>query len=345
MKFLLNDIVANTPDAATGHRPTQRDRLRSVVERAVHAEELGIDAVSVGERHGGYFLSSSPAVLLSAIGERTSRVRLLTGVTVLSILDPVRVAEEFATLDNLSDGRVELIVSKGNHPDQYSLFGLDESLQWDYLAEKYELLRRLWEPEPVTWSGRFRTPLTGVTTQPRPLQRRITVWHGSATSERSTDLAARHGDPLFTANGFHRRARYARLVDHYRERWAHYGRAPEDAVVAASFPSLLVADTSQKALELFRPVWEAFAASPTFKHNKSEITTVEEFVGEGSALVGSPAQIIDKLGEYHELFGHELTGISVEHTPAGLKEETLERFAAEVAPAIRAGQSSRVWAD
>ena len=185
---------------------------------------------------------------------------MLTGVTLLSIHDPVLVAEEYALLDHLSEGLVDLVIAKGNHAPHFALFGLDPEKQWDVLAEKYELLRRPWS-KSVTWSGQYRDAITAVTTQPRPFQEHIRVWHGSATSRNSTELAARFGDPLYSANGSFRTPVYQELIDHYRERWAHYGHGG-DPVVAASFPAVLIRSNSQDAVEAYRPFWNAQRETP-----------------------------------------------------------------------------------
>jgi alkanesulfonate monooxygenase SsuD/methylene tetrahydromethanopterin reductase-like flavin-dependent oxidoreductase (luciferase family) len=137
MKFGLFSLVANHPQPISGETPTQHERLRRVIDEAVFAEELGFDAYGVGERHGEPFLSSAPPVILSAVAERTRRVRLLTTLTVISVLDPVRVAEDYATLDQLSGGRLELMIGKGNDPRHFPLFGLEEARQWEYQAEKF----------------------------------------------------------------------------------------------------------------------------------------------------------------------------------------------------------------
>lgn len=172
MKFQVLDIIPpHVKNPVTGEIVSTADRLNQVVETARRAEKLGFDSFSVGERHAGEFVSSSPpTTVLAAIAAVTSRIRLQTGVTVLSVLDPVRVAEDYATIDQLSrGGRLELVIGKGNEVLQYPLFGLSLDDQWDLLAEKYALLRTLWRKESVTWSGRFRSPLTEpTTTTPRP---------------------------------------------------------------------------------------------------------------------------------------------------------------------------------
>lgn len=200
MKFVLFSLMANLPNAITGEAWSPQQKFQNVIKQALLAEELGFDAYGVGERHGAPFLSSSPPLVLTAIAARTERIRLLTMVTVFSILDPVRVAEDYATLDHLSGGRLELIIGKGNDPRHYPLFGITEEEQWESLAERYRLLKRLWSEEEVTWKGNYRPPLYQVTTQSRPYQQQIPIWHGSAASTLSTELAAQYGEPLFSSN-------------------------------------------------------------------------------------------------------------------------------------------------
>ncbi|MBV2156242.1 LLM class flavin-dependent oxidoreductase [Kitasatospora sp. SUK 42] len=335
MRFTVSSLVANGPDPVTGVRRTPQQKLHSVIDQAVLAEQLGYDGYGVGERHGEPFISPAPPVLLSAIAVRTSAIRLFTTVTVLSILDPVRVAEDYAMLDQLSGGRVELIVGKGNDPRHFGLFGLPEERQWDALAENYALLRRLWREEKVTWEGSTRPPLKEATVSPRPLQDPIPVWHGSATSVQSTDLAARYGDPLFSANSFHPLAKYQALVEHYRERWEHYGHDPKEARVGAGFGGLYVARRSQDAVEGYRPYWNEMFNSAAGRHNNSPFNSLEDALEHGSALVGSPQQVIEKIHRYHEAFGNEVVGIGVDALTEGAQREQLELFAGEVAPVIR----------
>ncbi len=142
MKFVLFDLMGNHPNAVTGEIVTAQQRIQQVVDQAVYAEKLRFDGYGVGGGHGAPFLSSSPAVMLTAIPARTSKIRLLPTVSVLSVLDPVRVAEDYATLDHLSGGRIEMMIGKGNDPRHYPLFGITEEEQWMSMAERYELLKR-----------------------------------------------------------------------------------------------------------------------------------------------------------------------------------------------------------
>ena len=261
MKFLAITLITHVPDPITGIQKSTTERLRDVVDNAVLAEELGFDGYGVGERHERPFISSSPPVVLSHIAARTSTIRLFTTVTTLSLLDPVRAFEDYATLDHLSGGRLELIIGKGNGAAQAQLFHVTAEDQWERNREGYELFRRLWREDKVTWSGRFRPSLDEAETWPRPLQQPIRVWHGSATSKDSVDLAARWGDPLFSANVTNPIEPYAALVRYYRERWAFYGHAAADALVGAGTAGYYAAKTSQEAIATYRPIFEARLAA------------------------------------------------------------------------------------
>lgn len=351
MKFQVLSLISHAPHPLTGELPSAADRLAEVVDTGVAAERLGFDGYAVGERHAGPFLSSSPTVVLGAIAARTSTIRLLTGVTVVAILDPVRVAEDYATLDQLSRGRIELVVGKGAEAGHFDLFGLDEERQWDLQREKYELLRRLWSEEEVDWEGEFRPALRGVTTLPRPYRGLPRIWHGSATSLNSPELAARHGDPLFTANAIQPREAYAELIAHYREKFAEYGHDPARAHVAAGSGGLLIADSSQQAVERFRELYEAKVAQ-NFKPQlagragyNTPFRTIEDAMGGGPQLIGSPQQIIDKILGYHEVYRHDLQSISVDGfgLARGEQLETLQRFAEEIAPVVRKEAPSALW--
>ncbi len=337
MKFLAITLISH--HAATS--PTER--FGEVVATAQLAEELGFDGFGVGERHEWPFLSSSPPVVLSHIAAKTSRIRLFTAVTTLSLLDPVRAFEDYATLDNLSGGRLELIIGKGNGAAQAQLFHVTAEDQWERNREGYELFRRLWREDKVTWEGRFRPSLTEAETWPRPLQRPIRVWHGSATSKESVELAARYGDPLFSANVSNPIEPYAELIEHYRERWAHYGHDPAEALVGAGSAGYYATRSSQEAIETYRPIHEARLALFARLGVRPEFPTLEDAIERSSLLVGSPQQIIDKVLRYHKRFGHEVMHL---HADAdGLTPEqhrgALELFQAEIAPVLRAEIPSR----
>ncbi|MBL7259974.1 LLM class flavin-dependent oxidoreductase [Paractinoplanes lichenicola] len=340
MKFLLITLIAEK----NAQRPAH-ERLREVVDNAVLAEELGFDGFGVGERHERPFFSSSPPVVLSHIAAVTARIRLFTAVTTLSLLDPVRAFEDYSTLDNLSGGRLELIIGKGNGAAQAKLFHVTADDQWDRNRESYELFRRLWREPKVTWEGRFRPSLTDAETWPRPLQQPIRVWHGSATSRESVDLAARFGDPLFSANVTNPIEPYAELIRYYRERWAHYGHDPADALVGAGSAGFYAARTSQEAIETYRPLYDARIALFRQVGVEPVFPTLEDAVERSSILVGSPQQIIDKVHRYHAEFGHEVMHLHADGDGLTDKQHraSLELFQSEVAPILRRDIPSRAF--
>ncbi|WP_399093093.1 LLM class flavin-dependent oxidoreductase [Streptomyces sp. BBFR2] len=336
MRFGVMTLIDHTPDARSGYLVPPAERFREVVQLAVLAEELGFDAFGVGERHGPPFLSSSPPAVLGAIAARTHRIRLFTTVTVLSTLDPVRVAEDYATVDQLSGGRLELTIGKGNAPEPWALFGRDSAEQYALQEENYELLRRLWSEEQVTWSGSFRPPLTDATTLPRPHQQPPTVWHGSATSERSVELAALWGDPLFSANAIQPVPRYAALIDRYRARWEAYGHDPAAALVGSG-GTLYAAADDRTARREFAPYYESAVAARNVPGNNTPFRTVDEAADHGPMFIGSPDRIAGKIAEQHRAYGHALQFFSVDTAglPFARRADVLRLTAAEVLPQLR----------
>jgi alkanesulfonate monooxygenase SsuD/methylene tetrahydromethanopterin reductase-like flavin-dependent oxidoreductase (luciferase family) len=338
MKFLLITLITYT-----GPVEGTPARFREVVDNAVLAEELGFDGYGVGERHERPFISSSPPVVLSHIAARTSVIRLFTAVTTLSLLDPVRAFEDYSTLDNLSGGRLELIIGKGNGAAQAQLFHVTAEDQWDRNRESYELFRRLWREPKVTWEGRFRPPLADAETWPRPLQQPIRVWHGSATSRASVDLAAQYGDPLFSANVTNPIEPYAELIRYYRERWAFHRHDPADALVGAGSAGYYAARTSQEAIETYRPIFDRRLAMFRNAGVQPVFPTLEDAIERSSILVGSPQQIIDKVHRYHAEFGHEVMHLHADGDGLTDKQHraTLELFQSEIAPVLRRDIPSR----
>ncbi|HEY0530032.1 MAG TPA: LLM class flavin-dependent oxidoreductase [Actinoplanes sp.] len=351
MKFQILDILPNLKNPVTGREIRPDERFSQALTSARYAEQFGYDAVALGERHAGAFLSSGVSVLLGAIAATTSRIRLQTGVSVLSIHDALRVAEDYATVDQLSRGRLELVIGKGNELRQLPMFGIENGDQWEALAEKYELLRRLWREEGVTWHGRFRGPLSEVTSLPRPYAGAPRIWHGSATTLTSAELAARWGDPLFSANAIQPRDNYTVLIDHYRRSYASAGHDPRYAYVAAGAGFLYLADTTQEAREAFGPTYEqivAFFNRPGNHTPGNEMTfaTIDDAIERGPVLVGSPQQIAEKILWWHEAFGHDLQSFSLPTMiPHEQQLNMLERLASEVMPVVRKAAPTTLWSE
>ncbi|NYD67307.1 LLM class flavin-dependent oxidoreductase [Agromyces atrinae] len=347
MRFQILDIIPYLANPVTGRQVSPAERFDQTLELARRAERLGFDAISVGERHAGRFLSSAPSVILGAIASQTSTIRLQTGVTVLSVLDPVRVAEDYATIDQLSRGRLEITIGKGNEVAQFPLFGLEIDDQWELLADKYALLRRLWRETDVDWDA---TPYTraqhATTTLPRPFAGAPRVWHGSATTLASAALAARHGDPLFSANAIQPLRNYEVLVRHYRDEFERHGHDPRFAYVGAGSGSLFIADSTAEARELYGPVYEAIVAATNVPGNNSPFRDIDHAIAEGPALVGTAEQVIEKIARFHGAFDHDLQSISLPTTlPIEQQYEILERFAAEVVPVVRREFPTTLWGE
>ncbi len=344
MKFIVIRLLTNPPDPDTGRRASATEVLGNAVEEAAYFEEIGFDGYGIGEHHIDDAEASSPAVILGYLAASTKRIRLFTGVTVLSLLDPVRVAEDFATVDVLSGGRVDLIIGKGNTEEQSKVFGYTNDDQWERNRENYELLHRLLREEEVTWNGIYRPALDKFTSRPRPVQQPIRVWHGSATSTLSTDLAAKWGDPLFSANVSGPLEQYRTLVDDYRKRWVDYGRDPGDALVGAGSAGLHVHRDSQRAIDEFRPRFEAFQAFGRRLGVPATFTSLEDAIARGSYFVGSPAQVVDQVHRYHDALGHQVqhtAGIGALGDP--IARAGIELFAAEVLPNLQRDIPDRLW--
>jgi alkanesulfonate monooxygenase SsuD/methylene tetrahydromethanopterin reductase-like flavin-dependent oxidoreductase (luciferase family) len=337
VRFLAITLIVHTPDPDTGAIKPTSERFAEVLDNARLAEELGFDGFGVGERHERPFISSSPPVVLSHIAALTSRIRLFTAVTTLSLLDPVRAYEDYATLDHLSGGRLELIIGKGNGAAQRTLFNVTEADQWDRNHESYEIFRTLWRDGRVTASPKYRPELTDAEVWPRPLQQPIRVWHGSATSEASVDLAARYGEPLFSANVTNPIEPYAALVSYYRQRLVHYGHDPARVAVGAGTAGFLAAPRSQDAVAAYAPAFAKQSALQRRLGLPAVFPTLEDFVERSSALIGSPQQIIDKVHRYHKELGHTVMHLHADAgwLPDAVHRASLELFTTDIAPVLR----------
>ncbi|MBQ0850514.1 LLM class flavin-dependent oxidoreductase [Streptomyces sp. NPDC057621] len=326
------------PDPITGKILTQRQRLRDVVRAAAEAEEAGFVWYTVGEHHfGERDVISSPALVLAAIAEHTSTIRLATGTTLVANRDPVLVAEDYALLDLLSGGRLELIAGGSFFPEPYAVFGQSPDSKAARKRENTELLLRLWTEEQVTWQGEFRPPLTEVTVQPRPLQPRPPVWISGGVGSESVQLAVEHGLPLVVGTTAREPGVFVTVFDAYRTLWHESGRTdPPGRLGAASH--VFVAESSQRA----RSLWASYMNNylTVKKPGSTHFTTPPDFdtyIGDnGPAICGSPAEVVDKLGRLHELWGHDLhlLAIDVGGIPYAQVQAATELTAAEVLPQV-----------
>ncbi len=252
MEIGIDSFVSTVTDPATGITATPQERVAQLLDEIVHADRSGVDTFGIGEHHRKDFLDSAPSLLLAAAAARTERIRLNSAVTVLSAADPVRVFQEFATLDLISGGRAELVVGRGSFTESFPLFGLPLEAYDELFSEKLDLLLRLRESETVTWSGRHRPALTGQGVFPRPVQDPLPVWVGVGGSPESFVRAGALGLPLMVAIIGGEPRRFRPLVDLYREAARRAGHAPEDLRVSVHVPGM-VAETTQAAADLFYP--------------------------------------------------------------------------------------------
>lgn len=326
----LGDVLA---DPLTGLAMTEVERHRSIVTQATLAEELGFSAVHLGEHHFSDYQLSSPPVVLAAIAEHTTNLRLSTAVTLGANLDPVRVAEDYATVDVLSGGRGEIVLGRGNlFVQTYEGFGQPVESARERFDENVRLLQRLLTEEDVTWNGDFRSPLNGHTTRPRPVAD-LPMWIGAA-SPASAQLAADIGAWLMLPTVFGKPEMFVGVADAYRERWEAVGRAPADARVGACAHTHVAATTTEAAKwePYYRQYWdfvgrllEGRGFWPDFDFDE---------LRRGPAIVGSPAEVVDRVGQWHEilkmdrhLFMFDLGGM-----PEPALHTTLRLFGADVAP-------------
>jgi len=337
----LGDCLA---DPATGVRPSPAARHRAIVDEAVHAESLGFDSVWLGEHHFCDYVLAAPPVVLAAIAARTSRVRLGTAVTLLANLDPVRVAEDYATLDAISDGRVELVAGRGILVDTYEAFGQKTDESRDRFRENVALLRRLWSETNVTWSGRFRAPLDAVTIEPRPVQQpHPPIWIGGGSSLHSVDLAAELGLPLMLPSVLAPALHFAPLVERYRQRFAAAGHDPAAARVGCCH-HVHLRRSSQEAREAWRPYYLNYLGFVDRTWARRELVHVqakvdldyERLIG-SVAICGSPAEVVDRIGAAREALGLDvhLSMFDLGGLPPAEVARAMELYAADVVPQLR----------
>src|SRR5437588_3618721 len=246
----IDSFAAAHDDTSRALSPTQR--LRNLIEQIEHADQVGLDVFGIGEHHRKDFLDSAPAVILAAAASRTSRIRLTSAVTVLSSADPVRVFQNFATLDLISHGRAELVVGRGSFIDSFPLFGFRLEDYDSLFVEKLDLLLKIRENENVTWSGKYRPPLTGQGVYPRPVQNPLPIWLGVGGTPQSFVRAGRLGLPLMVAIIGGETRRFRPLIDLYREAGKAAGHPPEKLKVGLHSPGY-VAETTEEAADDYFP--------------------------------------------------------------------------------------------
>jgi probable LLM family oxidoreductase len=324
-------------DVGTEIGPAQR--LRNLLEEIELADQVGLDVFGVGEHHRPDFAVSAPAVVLAAGAEHTKDIRLTSAVTVLSSDDPVRVFQEFATLDLLSGGRAEIMAGRGSFIESFPLFGYELGDYDELFAEKLELLLKLRESERVTWSGKHRAPLEDAGVYPRPVQNPLPVWIAVGGTPQSVVRAALLGLPLAIAIIGGAPERFTQLARLYRGTASRAGYDPAQLPISINSPTY-VAETSQRAGDEYFPTYAAMMNRIGRERGWSVMTREQFEAGRsmrGALVVGSPEEVAEKILLEHELFGHQrfMAQISIGTLPHDKAMRAIELFGTEVAPAVR----------
>jgi putative FMN-dependent luciferase-like monooxygenase len=332
MQFGIFSVGDVTRDPTHGRVPTEHERIEAMVTLALKAEEVGLDVFATGEHHNPPFVPSSPTTMLGYIAARTSRLVLSTATTLITTNDPVKIAEDYAMLQHLSGGRVDLMLGRGNTAPVYPWFGQDIRQGIPLAIENYALLHKLWREEEVDWQGRFRTPLRSFTSTPRPLDGIPPfVWHGSIRSPEIAEQAAFYGDGFFANHIFWPKEHTQQMVGLYRERYEHHGHGPADQAIVGLGGQVFMRPRSQDAVREFRPY---FDEAPVYGHGPS----LEEFMAQTPLTVGSPQQVIDRTLSFREYVGdYQRQLFLIDHAglPLPVVLEQLEMLGELVVPVLR----------
>jgi probable LLM family oxidoreductase len=339
MELGIYTFAELTADPVTGKMISAHQRIRDLMEEVALAEQAGLDVFAVGEHHRPDYVVSSPAVILGAAAEKTKRIKLSSAVTVLSSDDPVRVFQDFATVDLLSGGRAELMVGRGSFIESFPLFGYDLRDYDALFSEKLDLLLKLNDSEKVTWQGKHRAAINNLGVYPRPHQPKLPIWIAIGGTPESIQRAATLGIPMALAIIGGSPDRFAPHVSFYRETAKQAGHALESLQVSINSHTY-IADTSQQAADEFYPSYAQVMTrlgrergwSPMDREHYEMMRSPE-----GSLLVGSPQQVIDKILYEHSLFQHTrfLAQMSVGTMPHSKMMRSIELFGTQVAPAVR----------
>ena len=316
------------------------DRLRDLLEQIERADQVGLDVFGIGEHHRKEFLDSAPAVILAAAAARTKRIRLTSAVAVLSAADPVRLFQEFATLDLISRGRAEMVVGRGSFIEAFPLFGLNLEDYDSLFAEKLALLLKIRENEHVRWSGQHRAALTGQGVYPRPVQDPLPIWVGVGGTPESFVRAGALGLPLMVAIIGGETRRFRPLVDLYREAGRRAGFAPDQLKVGVHSLGY-VAETAQKAADDFFPGYARAFTTIGKERGWGPVTRAQfeaQLTPNGALLVGAPDEVAAKILRHSEALGgisritFMMNGASLSHPNL---MSAIDLIANRVAPVLR----------
>lgn len=340
MQIGIDSFAAVIKDPESGTTITPTERLQNLVEEIELADQVGLDIFGIGEHHREEFMDSAPTIILAAAASRTKNIRLSSAVTVLSAADPVRVFQEFATLDLISQGRAEMVVGRGSFTEAYPLFGLQLEDYDDLFTEKLDLLLKIRASNHVNWSGKHRASLYGQGIYPRPVQKEMPIWIGVGGTPQSFARAGYMGLPLMVAIIGGQQHRFRPLIDLYREAGKRAGHAPEKLKVGLHMFGFL-GDTTQQAADDFYPSY-ATMFTQIGKERGWAPTTREQFDftrgPQGAYLIGDPESVVEKVLYTNEVLGG-IARLDFQMTAATLPHakmmHAIELLGTKVAPAVR----------
>jgi probable LLM family oxidoreductase len=305
MEIGIDSFAAATPDNNKSNASNSMHAISELLERIEHADNSGLDVFGIGEHHRKEFLDSAPAVILAAAAARTKRIRLTSAVTVLSAADPVRVFQNFATLDLVSKGRAEMVVGRGSFTESFPLFGLNLQDYDELFSEKLDLLLTIRNNEIVNWSGKFRPALRNQAIYPRPLQNPLPIWLGVGGTPESFARAGILGLPLMVAVIGGETHRFRPLIDLYRKAWEEAGHPPEQMKVGLHSLGY-VANTSQEAINDFYPGYAETFTRIGRERGWPPVTRAHfdaQNGPRGALLIGGPEEIAEKIRRHSDALG------------------------------------------
>lgn len=346
MEIGITTFVENTPDPATGKLLPPHQRMANLMEEVELADQLGLDVFAIGEHHRPDFVVSSPAVVLAAAAVKTKQIRLSSAVTVLSSDDPVRVFQDFAQVDLLSQGRAEIMAGRGSFIESFPLFGQDLKDYDELFAEKLDLLLQLNKSEKVTWSGRHRPAISNRGVYPRPHQPELPVWVAVGGTPDSAVRAAAKGLPMALAIIGGMPERFVPFTELYKQTWLKAGHEPQKLQLGINSHGY-IADSSQKAADEFYGPYAHVMSKIGRERGWPPMTRAHYDAmraPEGSLLVGSPQQVAEKILMEHELFGNTrfLLHISVGTLPHAQVLRAIELLGTKVADEVRKAVGEKI---
>jgi len=337
MELGLFSFVENTKNVITGEERSPVQRVQDLMEEIKFADELGLDVFAIGEHHREDFVASNPATLLAAAATITKNIKLSSSVTVLGSDDPVRVFQEFATLDLISKGRAEIIVGRGSFIESFPLFGYDLSTYEDLFEEKLELLLQLREENPIIWKGKFRSEIKNLGIFPQPVQEKLPIWRAVGGTPKSAFITGLMGLPMALAIIGGYPEQFVQFADIHRQAAAQHGfDQPKLSINSHGF----ITDSNQDAIDQSYPIFKQMMDkigkergwSPMQRKQFEASTTLK-----GANFVGSPREVIDKILYQYGLFKHDRFLMKMSLGSFSHKQimHSIELFGTEVAPVIR----------